>query len=191
MEKDRLLAFTDGVIAIIITIMVLELKVPHGATFADLLPMMPDFLSYLLSFTYVAIYWNNHHHMLQTVEKVNGPILLANMNLLFWLSLIPFATAWAGTYNLAAAPTALYGFSLLMPAISYFILQRTIIRAQGPHSLLAKAIGKDLKGKASPPLYLAGMLLAFLQPVAAYALYTFVALMWIIPDRRIERLFKE
>jgi uncharacterized membrane protein len=191
MEKDRLTAFTDGVIAIIITIMVLELKVPHGSGWDDLAGVLPVFLSYILSFLYVAIYWNNHHHMLQTVSKVDGLILWANMNLLFWLSLVPFATAWMGENNFAALPTAVYGVSLFMPAIAYYLLQLSILRREGPNSALARALGNDIKGKMSPILYAAAIGFAFLQPLVSGAIYIFIALMWLIPDRRIERVLSE
>jgi uncharacterized membrane protein len=186
MSTERLTAFSDGVIAIIITIMVLELKVPHGADWAQLAALAPVFVSYALSFVYVGIYWNNHHHMLHTCDKVSGGILWANMHLLFWLSLIPFATAWMGENHFAQAPTAVYGLSLLMPAIAYYILQLTIIRFQGARSPLAKAIGMDLKGKLSPLFYLAGIALAFVYPLASQVLYVVVALVWLVPDRRIE-----
>ncbi len=191
MEKDRLTAFSDGVIAIIITIMVLELKAPQGASFAVLAPLLPIFLSYVLSFVYIAIYWNNHHHLLYTVSEVDGLILWANIHLLFWLSLIPFATAWMGENNFATIPTAVYGLALLMPAIAYYLLQRAIIRKQGPDSTLAKALGADIKGKISPLLYLAGIGLAFVNPLISGAIYVAVALMWFIPDRRIERIFSK
>jgi uncharacterized membrane protein len=188
MGKERLLAFSDGVLAIIITIMVLELKVPHGAEWAALGKLWPVFLSYVLSFLYIAIYWNNHHHMMHTVERVDGAMLWANMHLLFWLSLIPFATGWMGENHFARLPTALYGAALLMPAIAYYILQWTIIRAQGEGSMLASAIGSDLKGKASIVLYAAAIVLAFAMPYVSLAIYALVALMWLVPDRRIERL---
>ncbi|NDE90538.1 MAG: DUF1211 domain-containing protein [Alphaproteobacteria bacterium] len=190
MERDRLAAFSDGVIAIIITIMVLELKVPHGSDFAALSELWPVFLSYVLSFIYVAIYWNNHHHMLHTATHVTGPILWANTHLLFWLSLIPFATAWTGENNFATLPTAVYGVMLLCAAIAYFILQATIIHSQGTHSILAKAIGRDVKGKMSPVLYCLGIGAAFINPGIAIAIYALVALIWLIPDRRIERVLK-
>ncbi len=186
MNKERLTAFSDGVIAIIITIMVLELKAPHGADWASLLGMLPSFLSYLLSFLYVAIYWNNHHHMLHTVRGVTGRILWANTHLLFWLSLIPFATAWLGEHYRDALPTATYGMALLMSAIAYYILQWTIVRAEGHNSTLAKALGTDFKGKVSPALYAAAIACAFVDPWISNAIYAFVALMWFIPDRRIE-----
>jgi uncharacterized membrane protein len=187
MEKERLTAFSDGVIAIIITIMVLELKVPQATDMAALTALFPTFLSYALSFIYVGIYWNNHHHMLHLVKQVNGPILWANTHLLFWLSLMPFATAWMGENYLATIPTAIYGVALLMPAIAYYILQKTIIRSQGKASPLAKAIGRDRKGKASPVLYLSGVGLAFIHPWLADIIYIAVACMWFIPDRRIEK----
>jgi uncharacterized membrane protein len=190
MSKNRLEAFSDGVLAIIITIMVLELKAPHGPELHDLTPLVPIFLSYVLSFIYVAIYWNNHHHMLHTVQEVNGAMLWANLHLLFWLSLFPFATAWIGENHVAATPTALYGCVLLMAAIAYFILQRTIIVKQGRDSLLAKAIGRDWKGKISPVLYLAAIPLSFVNPWIDTAIYVFVAFMWLIPDRRIERMLE-
>src|SRR3984885_5452069 len=188
MKDSRLEAFSDGVIAIIITIMVLELKVPHGATVEALVPLIPNFLSYVLSFIYVGIYWNNHHHMLQTCEEVTGRILWANLHLLFWLSLFPITTAWIGENHLAAAPSALYGLVLLMAAIAYWILQQVMIAAQGPDSLLKKAVGADWKGKLSPLLYLIGMGAAFFSPRLAQGLYLLVALLWLVPDRRIERV---
>ena len=188
MEKNRLEAFSDGVIAIIITIMVLELKVPHGSDFASLEPLLPVFLSYVLSFIYVGIYWNNHHHMLQTVQHVTGGMLWANLHLLFWLSLFPFASGWLGENHFAAMPSALYGLVLLMAAIAYSILQRTIIASQGNNSLLAKVIGRDIKGKLSALLYVAGIVAAFYSPVLSGLIYAAVALMWLVPDSRIERL---
>jgi uncharacterized membrane protein len=191
MEKDRLAAFSDGVVAIIITIMVLELKVPHGTNWSDLAGVLPVFLSYVLSFVYVAIYWNNHHHMLYTVSQVDGLILWANTHLLFWLSLVPFATAWMGENHFATLPTAVYGVALLMPAIAYYLLGLAILRREGPQSTLAKAIGKDIKGKVSPFLYLTGILMSFVHPFIAGGIYVFVALMWLVPDRRIERIVTE
>jgi uncharacterized membrane protein len=188
MEKSRLLAFSDGVIAIIITIMVLELKVPREASLSALAPVMPVFLSYVLSFLYISIYWNNHHHFFHLVHHVDGALLWANMHLLFWLSLVPFATGWMGENNFAPMPTAVYGVSLLMPALAWQVMQWTIIRGQGGDSALARAVGRDLKGKISPPLYLAGIALAFVDARIAGALYLLVALFWLIPDRRIERL---
>jgi len=189
MEKDRLAAFSDGVIAIIITIMVLELKAPHGTGWADLAGVLPVFLSYVLSFVYIAIYWNNHHHLLYTVRRVDGLILWANMHLLFWLSLVPFATAWMGENHFVSLPTAVYGVALFMPAIAYYLLAKAILRKEGPNSTLAKALGKDIKGKISPLLYLTAIFSAFVNPLISGAIYVFVALMWLIPDRRIERVF--
>ena len=187
MEKERLTAFSDGVIAIIITIMVLELKVPHDAGWGALAGLLPVFLSYVLSFVYVAIYWNNHHHLLQMGERVNGPILWANMHLLFWLSLIPFATGWMGENHFAALPTALYGVVLLMAAIAYYILQYAIIRLDGADSPLAKALGADWKGKLSIVAYLLAIVAAFWLPTVSHALFVAVALLWLAPDRRIEK----
>jgi uncharacterized membrane protein len=191
MGKDRLTAFSDGVIAIIITIMVLELKVPHGAEWTALIGVAPHFLSYVLSFVYLAIYWNNHHHLLHTVARVDGLILWANCHLLFWLSLIPAATAWMGENFLASIPTAVYGGILLMPAIAYFLLQKAIMRKQGAHSVLASALGSDIKGKISPILYIAGITLAFVSPWLSIAIYVLVAVMWLVPDRRIENVLRE
>ena len=188
MEKNRLEAFSDGVIAIIITIMVLEMKVPHGSDFASLKPLIPVFLSYLLSFVYVGIYWNNHHHMLQTAKHVTGGILWANLHLLFWLSLFPFVTGWMGENHFAAMPSALYGLVLLMASIAYFILQKSIITSQGESSLLAKAVGRDFKSKLSSLLYVAGIVAAFYSPILSGLIYAAVALMWLIPDSRIERV---
>ncbi|MDI1361402.1 TMEM175 family protein [Methylotenera sp.] len=188
MEKNRLEAFSDGVIAIIITIMVLELKVPHGSDFASLTPLLPVFLSYVLSFIYVGIYWNNHHHMLQTVQHVKGNILWANLHLLFWLSLFPFVSGWMGENHFAAMPSALYGLVLLMAAIAYSILQRTIIVSQGENSLLAKVVGRDVKGKLSASLYVAGIIAAFFSPILSGLIYAAVACIWFVPDSRIERL---
>ena len=188
MGKGRLEAFSDGVIAIIITIMVLELKVPHGEAPADLLPLLPVFLAYVLSFVYVGIYWNNHHHMLHATEHVSGAMLWANLHLLFWLSLFPFATAWMGENHLAPFPTAFYGAVLLMAGVAYYVLELTIIRAQGPASILKKAVGRDLKGKLSPLLYVAAIAATAVSPWVAEALYITVALVWLIPDRRIEKV---
>ena len=190
MGTNRLEAFSDGVIAIIITVMVLEMKTPHGAGIDALLPVLPVFLSYVLSFLYLGIYWNNHHHMLRTCGKATGAMLWANLHLLFWLSLIPFTTGWMGENHFAAAPSALYGVVLLMASIAYFLLQQRIIASQGPDSILQKAIGGDWKGKLSPILYAAAVLLAFWRPWIAQALYFFVALLWLIPDRRIEKILK-
>lgn len=187
MTKTRLEAFSDGVLAIIITIMVLELKVPHGAGLDDLLPLWPVFLSYLLSFIYVGIYWNNHHHMLHATSRVTGGILWANLHLLFWLSLLPFTTGWVGENHFAPLPAALYGLVLLLAAIAYWILQQTIIRSQGPDSLLARAVGRDLKGKLSPLIYLVAMLSTLVHEAIAYGLYALAAVIWLVPDRRIER----
>jgi uncharacterized membrane protein len=191
MGRDRLTAFSDGVIAIIITIMVLELKVPHGADWDALGSLVPVFLSYVLSFVSVAIYWNNHHHLLHTVARVNGLILWANMHLLFWLSLTPFATGWMGENNFAPLPTAVYGVALLMPAVAYALLQKAITRTHGMESLLASALGNDIKGKISPLLYIGGILLALVNPWISVALYTLVALIWLIPDRRIEHAIRQ
>ena len=188
MSSNRAEAFSDGVLAIIITIMVLELKVPHATGLADLKPLLPVFLSYVLSFLYVGIYWNNHHHMFHSTKHVSGGILWANLHLLFWLSLFPFTTGWVGQNHLTPTPTAVYGFVLLMAAIAYYILQRTIIVQQGRDSLLAAAIGKDRKGKLSPVFYLAAIPLAFVSPWISSGLYVFVALLWLVPDRRIERV---
>jgi len=187
MKKSRLEAFSDGVLAIVITIMVLELKVPHGAELASLEPLLPVFLSYILSFLYVGIYWNNHHHMFHSTAHVTGGILWANLHLLFWLSLFPVTTAWMGENHLAPTPTAVYGVVLLMAAIAYYILQSAIVAQQGRGGPLASAIGSDWKGKASPLLYLSAVPLAFLNPWIAQAVYAFVALLWLVPDRRIER----
>lgn len=187
MGKSRLEAFSDGVIAIIITIMVLELKVPHGTDIDALKPLMPSFLSYVLSFIYVGIYWNNHHHLLHTARKVSGGLLWANLNLLFWLSLLPFATGWMGENHFEALPSAAYGFVLLMAAIAYFLLQRCIIAVDGRASMLAKAIGQDWKGKVSPLLYLTAMAVSFLSHWLAQGIYVLVALLWLVPDRRIEK----
>ena len=186
MGKGRLEAFSDGVLAIIITIMVLEMKVPHGASLSDLLPILPVFLSYVLSFVYVGIYWNNHHHMLHASTNVTGAMLWANLHLLFWLSLFPFATGWMGQNHFAAVPTALYGVVLLMAAIAYYLLERAIIRAQEPDSILKKAIGRDLKGKLSPVVYVVAIVATLVSPYISEALYVGAALLWLIPDRRIE-----
>jgi len=189
MTKGRLEAFSDGVMAIIITIMVLELHVPaHADGLADLKPLIPVLLSYLLSFIYVGIYWNNHHHMFQSTEKVTGGILWANLHLLFWLSLFPFTTAWVGANHLAPAPTAVYAFVLMMAGVAYYILEHSIIRQQGKDSLLARAIGNRWKENISPLCYLAAIPLAFVSPYISHALFIFVAILWLVPDRRIERL---
>ncbi len=191
MTTGRLEAFSDGVIAILITIMVLELKVPHGADFAALLPLCPVFLAYVLSFIYVGIYWNNHHHMLHATERINGTVLWANLHLLFWLSLIPFATGWMGENHAAPLPTAAYGAVLLLSGVSWGILQRVIIANEGPNSKLANAVGSDLKGKISPICYAAAIPLAFVNTWISIALYVAVALIWFVPDRRIESRIKE
>ncbi len=190
MGKGRLEAFSDGVIAIIITIMVLEMKVPHGTDLESLRPVLPVFLSYVLSFVYVGIYWNNHHHMLHTVSGVTGLVLWANLHLLFWLSLFPFTTGWMGENSFAPVPTALYGAVLLMAAIAYWLLQSAIIRGQGKDSLLKQAIGGDWKGKLSPLLYVIGIALTAWSVIAAQALYVLVAMLWLVPDRRIEKVFR-
>ncbi len=191
MGKGRLEAFSDGVLAIIITIMVLELKVPHGTDLVSLKPILPVFLSYLLSFIYIGIYWNNHHHMLHTVKRVNGAILWANLHLLFWLSILPFTTAWMGENHFTTVPTAAYGVVLLMSALAYTILQYTILAEHGKNSMLAKAIGKDLKGKLSLVLYMIAIISTPYHEWAAEFIYTLVALMWLIPDRRIEKVLQE
>ncbi len=191
MSKSRLEAFSDGVIAIIITIMVLDMKVPRGETLAALGPLVPVFLSYVLSFVYVGIYWNNHHHMLQASTKATGPMLWANLHLLFWLSLFPFVTGWMGENHLAPVPSALYGAVLFMAAIAYWILQQVIIAAEGQKSLLRKAVGSDWKGKISPVLYLVAIVMTAWLHWIAQAIYILVALLWLIPDRRIERLLRE
>ncbi|HEX2636505.1 MAG TPA: TMEM175 family protein [Gemmatimonadales bacterium] len=187
MGTQRLEAFSDGVLAIIITIMVLELEVPHGTDLADLRPLVPVFLSYVLSFVYLGIYWNNHHHMLHVTRRVNGGILWANLHLLFWLSLVPFVTGWMGENHFAAVPTALYGVVLLLAAIAYWILERRIVAAEGPDSLLGTAVGHDRKERLSPLLYAIAIPLAFVHEWIADALYVLVALIWLVPDRRIER----
>jgi uncharacterized membrane protein len=191
MGKSRLEAFSDGVIAIIITIMVLELKVPHGESLEALAPLLPVFLSYVLSFVHLGIYWNNHHHMLHASGKVTGPILWANLHLLFWLSLVPFTTGWMGENHFAAAPTAVYGAVLLMSAIAYWILQQQIIASQGPDSILKQAVGGDWKGKVAPFLYLAAILLAFGWRWVSLGIYVANALLWLIPDRRIENALRK
>jgi uncharacterized membrane protein len=187
MSKGRLEAFSDGVLAIIITIMVLELKIPHEAGPDALRPLVPKFLSYVLSFIFLGIYWNNHHHLFQAVRQVNGRILWANLNLLFWLSLIPFATGWMGENHFAALPVALYGLDLLLAAFAYIILTRILVACHGADSTLAAAIGRDFKGKASLALYVAAIPLAFISPWIACGLYVLVVAMWLIPDRRIEK----
>lgn len=189
MQKNRLEAFSDGVIAILITIMVLEMRVPHDGSWDALRPILPVFLSYLMSFVYLGIYWNNHHHMLHLVRRITGGVLWANLHLLFWLSLIPFVTGWMGENGFGAKPAAAYGLVLLMAAIAYFVLQGTIVRADGPESRLARAIGKDVKGKASVLLYAAAIGLSFLERWVSVGIYALVAIMWIVPDRRIEAIF--
>lgn len=191
MKKGRLEAFSDGVLAIVITIMVLELKVPHGAALADLAKILPVFLSYVLSFIYIGIYWNNHHHMLHTLNRVNGKVLWANLHLLFWLSLVPFTTGWMGQNHYEPVPTAVYGVNLLLAAIAYVLLQNLIIKGHGPHSVLAKAIGNDWKGKVSPVIYIAGIALSPVHVDVARICYLAVALIWLIPDSRIERIVEE
>jgi uncharacterized membrane protein len=187
MNKNRLEAFSDGMFAIILTIMVLELKIPKGGHIESLKPAIPVFISYVLSFVYLAIYWNNHHHLLHTVKHVSGGMLWANLHLLFWLSLIPFVTGWMGENNFAPDPVALYGVNLLMAAIAYFILQTTILRKHGKDSVLAKAIGKDFKGKISPILYAIAIIFTFFNQWVSGGIYVLVALIWLIPDKRIER----
>lgn len=188
MSKGRLEAFSDGVIAIIITIMILGLKVPQGAGFAELLPLFPDLLSYLLSFVFVGIYWNNHHHLLQAVKQVNGRVLWANLHLLFWLSLIPFVTGWMGVNHFAALPVAAYGVVLLCAGIAYFLLSRSLVALHGENSHLATALGSDMKGKTSLAIYAAAIVVASVEPFVSCGLYVCVAVMWLIPDRRIERI---
>jgi uncharacterized membrane protein len=191
MGKGRLEAFSDGVIAILITIMVLELKVPHGGGLDAIAPLYPVFLSYVLSFIYLGIYWNNHHHMLHTSRRVNGPILWANLHLLFWLSLVPFATGWMGENHFAPVPAALYGFVLLMAGVAYWLLEQMIIASQGNDSLLKKAVGSDWKGKLSIVVYALAMALAFWSSWIAIGLYVLVAAVWLVPDRRIERVLMD
>jgi len=186
MSKGRLEAFSDGVIAIIITIMVLEMKAPHGALPSDLGPVIPSFLSYVLSFVFLGIYWNNHHHLLHATERINGKVLWANLHLLFWLSLTVFVTGWLGEHHSAAVPTAVYGVVLFMAAVAYTILVRTLLAAQGPKSRLAAAIGSDFKGNLSLALYASAILLAFVNQWISDAIYVVVVLMWLVPDRRIE-----
>ena len=191
MGKNRLEAFSDGVLAIVITIMVLELRVPHDTTLTALQPLWGVFLSYVLSFIYLGIYWNNHHHMLHTVHKVTGGILWANLHLLFWLSLVPFVTGWMGENDFAPVPTAAYGVVLLMAAMAYWNLQRLIIRSQGPNSLLRQAVGGDWKGTVSPLLYVIGIVAAFFAPYLAGTIYALVAAIWLVPDKRIERVLRD
>ena len=191
MKTNRLEAFSDGVLAIIITIMVLELKAPEEVSFQALVPLLPIFISYLVSFIYLGIYWNNHHHLFQITEQVNGKVLWANLNLLFWLSLIPFATSWVGENHLESGPVAFYGLVLLMASIAYFFLQTAIISHHQDDFLLRKAIGKDLKGKISTALYILGLILSFVNPWLAIACYVIVAVIWIVPDKRIENILKQ
>ena len=191
LDTSRLEAFSDGVLAIIITIMVLELHVPHEVTVAALTPLVPVLASYVLSFIYIGIYWNNHHHMLHVTPAIDGAVLWANLHLLFWLSLVPFVTAWMGENHFAAAPTAMYGVVLLMAGVAYLILQRRLIAIQGDDSMLARAVGRDLKGKTSAILYLIAIPIAFVNRWISGAIYVFVALMWLVPDRRIERALAE
>jgi uncharacterized membrane protein len=191
MGKGRLEAFSDGVIAVIITIMVLELKVPHGAGMEALVPLLPVFLSYVLSFVYIGIYWNNHHHMLHAVQRVNGRVLWANLHLLFWLSLVPFVTGWVNENHFAAVPVALYGVVLLMSGVSYYLLGRVLIAQHGKDSALARAMGKDFKGVTSLFIYVVAIALTFVNVWVSCALYIFVAIMWFIPDPRIERALPE
>jgi uncharacterized membrane protein len=191
MNKVRLETFSDGVLAIVITIMVLEIRAPHGESLGDLKGLVPILLSYVLSFIYIGIYWNNHHHMMHTVSHVTGDILWANLHLLFWLSLIPFATAWTGENSFGEAPMAVYGFVLLMAAIAYYILQTRIIKNEGENSVLKKAVGTDWKGKISPVLYLLAIISCLFSSWIATAIYILVALIWLIPDRRIERAIKK
>lgn len=191
MKKGRLEAFSDGVLAIIITIMVLELKVPHNGDFEALKPLLPVFLSYLGSFVYLAIYWNNHHHLMQIVTNVNGKILWANLNLLFWLSLFPFVTGWMGENSFEKNPVALYGIVLLFAAIAYKILAYNIIKSEGKESLVGKSIGKDRKGTISILVYVVGVLISFIYPIVSVSLYILVAIIWLIPDSRIEKKLKE
>lgn len=191
MHKTRLEAFSDGVMAVLITVLVLELKVPHAHELQALGPVAPVFCAYALSFVFLGIYWNNHHHLLHTTEQVNGQILWANLHLLFWLSLVPFTTGWMGESHLAPWPTAFYGLVLLAAGVAYLILQKSIVKHQGPHSQLAKAIGHDRKGKASAIAYGAGVGLAFVQPIASAVIYALVAMMWLVPDRRIESMLSK
>ena len=190
MSKERLLAFTDGVVAILITILVLELRVPRGSDWAALTPLVPIFLTYILSFVYLGIYWNNHHHMFQITQRINGQVLWANLHLLFWLSLVPFVTGWMGENHFAAVPTAAYGIVMVGSALAYTILQTTILREEGPNSRLAEAVKNDLKGKLSLALYVLAIPLAFLNQLISDAIFVVVALIWLIPDPRIEKKIK-
>lgn len=191
MGTTRLEAFSDGVLAIVITIMVLELQVPHGAEFSDLAPLLPVLLSYVLSFVYIGIYWNNHHHMLQASQRVTGGVLWANLHLLFWLSLLPFTTGWMGENHFTELPTAMYGAVLLAAAIAYWILQQSLIASEGGEARLKHAVGHDWKGKLSPLLYIAGIALTFVRPWLGVVIYVVAALIWLVPDRRIERALDE
>ncbi len=191
MHKGRLEAFSDGVIAIIITIMVLEMKVPHGTDLESLMPLIPVFFSYVLSFIFIGIYWNNHHHMLQAASKVNGSVLWANLHLLFWLSLLPFTTGWMGENSFADAPVALYGVNLFFCAIAYYILALRLVAHHGKESSIAKAIGSDFKGKISVVIYAGAIIVSFFHSWVAFALYVVVAIMWLIPDRRIEKILHD
>ena len=191
MRSERLTAFTDGVVAVIITIMVLDLRAPDSVTLAALVPLAPKFLAYALSFIYVAIYWNNHHHFFQLVPRVTGGLLWANLNLLFWLSLIPFTTGWMGEHPSASVPSAIYGLSLLLPALAWYVMQNAIIAAQGKDSPMRQAIGHDKKGKLTPLLYLTGIGLAFVDTVLAQLIYGVVAMIWLVPDRRVEAVVRK
>ena len=191
MDRSRLTAFTDGVVAVLITIMVLNMNPPHGARLESLRGLWPIFLSYILSYIHVAIYWNNHHHFFHLVKVVDGAILWANLNLLFWLSLVPFATAWMGENGFAPIPTGMYGVALLMSAVAWGLMQAVIIRQQGADSPLRRAIGHDLKSKLTPMIYILGVALAFFSPIASLVAYFVVGLMWLVPDRRIERALQE
>lgn len=190
MNKNRIEAFSDGVIAIILTIMVLELKAPHGADLGSLYPLIPTLLSYVISFVYIGIYWNNHHHLFQIVKHVNGPTLWANLHLLFWLSLVPFVTAWTGENHFASLPVALYGGALIMAGAAYSILARVLLRSHGKDSDLARALGNDFKGNVSLVIYAIGIAVAFFKPLISLGLYVMVAVIWFIPDRRVERVTK-
>jgi TMEM175 potassium channel family protein len=191
MNKERILAFSDGVLAIIITIMVLELKIPHGDKLEDLKPLIPIVVSYILSFVHIGIYWNNHHHMMYAVKKVNGVILWANLHLLFWLSLLPFVTGWMGENYFTTIPVALYGLDLFMSSIAYFILSQCLLKYEGKSSVLAAAVGNDFKGKISSILYVLAIVLAFINAWTSLGIYTLVAMIWVIPDKRIEKVISE
>jgi TMEM175 potassium channel family protein len=190
-NKERILAFSDGVMAIIITIMVLELKIPHGDRFADLKPLIPILISYILSFVHIGIYWNNHHHMMYAVKKVNGAILWANLHLLFWLSLLPFVTGWMGENYFTTIPVALYGLDLFMSSIAYFILSRSLLKYEGKSSVLAVAVGNDFKGKISSILYIAAIAIAFVNAWISLGIYALVAMIWVVPDKRIEKVISQ